>query len=231
MPQVFLFGDSITWGAWDPEGGGWAARLRRQIDRYQVGRADFWCPVYNLGVSGDTAAGVNGRLKSEVSARKDANEEAVILVAIGINDSLYLLDKGRSSFSTEQYRANLERIVQTARGVTEKVAFLGLTPIDETLLNPLPWDAAKAYKFDLVELFNQELISFCKETKAPCLNIWLEWVSADYKQWLSDGLHPNHEGHERIYRAVSNLLAQPEWLGRFLSEELQRAAVFSGSVR
>lgn len=219
MPQLFIFGDSIAWGAWDPEGGGWAARLRRPIDRYQVSHSDYWCPVYNLGVSGDTSAGVSVRLKSEVVARKDSNEEAVILVAIGINDALYLLDENRPSFSEPQYRVNLERILQTASKFTEKIMFLGLAPIDEPLVNPLPWDPAKAYKFDRAELFNGILVQFCEETGTPCLDIWPEWVQAEYKQWLCDGVHPNALGHEHIYRSVRKFLSHPEWLGRFASGE------------
>jgi len=49
MPQLFIFGDSITWGAWDPDGGGWAQRLRKDIDNYQVANRDFWCPTVNTG--------------------------------------------------------------------------------------------------------------------------------------------------------------------------------------
>ena len=33
MEQIIcLFGDSITWGAWDPEHGGWGARLRSYFE-------------------------------------------------------------------------------------------------------------------------------------------------------------------------------------------------------
>lgn len=28
MTRVAIFGDSIAWGSWDPEGGGWTTRLR-----------------------------------------------------------------------------------------------------------------------------------------------------------------------------------------------------------
>jgi hypothetical protein len=40
MPQLFIFGDSITSGAWDPDGGGWAQRLRKDIEYYQVANRD-----------------------------------------------------------------------------------------------------------------------------------------------------------------------------------------------
>ncbi len=75
--------------------------------------------------------------------------------------------------------------------MTEKVVFVGLTPVDEPLVNPLPYDTASAYTFTQVRLFNETLIRFCEEHRAACIDIWSEWVKADYRQWLCDGLHPN----------------------------------------
>lgn len=69
MPEIYVFGSSTTWGAWDHEGGGWAQRLRSDIDRIPAGRPDLWCPVYNLGIPGDTSTGVAARIRNEISAR------------------------------------------------------------------------------------------------------------------------------------------------------------------
>ena len=91
MPQLFIFGDSITWGAWDLQGGGWAQRLKTEIDTFQLKEGfDFWCPTYNLGISGDTSAGLSKRIEGEFLARREPKETPIILIAIGINDSLTL---------------------------------------------------------------------------------------------------------------------------------------------
>jgi len=60
--RICVFGASIAWGAWDPDGGGWVTRLRRyfEINDYDI-------EVYNLGVSGNTTKDLLKRFKTNVS--------------------------------------------------------------------------------------------------------------------------------------------------------------------
>lgn len=206
MAQVYLFGDSITWGSWDPEGGGWAQRLRTEIDRWQIGRDDQWHPVYNLGIPGDTSAGVMQRLSAEVKARFDPNEGAVILIGIGINDSVVHLGGSPESISVVTYQKNLAAVFKAAVEWTTQVGFIGLVPIDDTNLNPVPWDPSKAYRFGRALEFNSALGEFARAQRIPLLDFWDEWVSTDYKTRLFDGLHPNSRGHEVIAEQVKEFL-------------------------
>ena len=55
MQKIFIFGDSIAYGAWDPAGG-WVERLRQWLfvttrDEYNLGTF-----LYNLSIVGDTTA-------------------------------------------------------------------------------------------------------------------------------------------------------------------------------
>ena len=86
MAQILIFGDSITWGAWDEEGG-WAQRFKKEIDKKAI-TANFtsYHSVYNLGISGDNTNDLLERFESETQRRLDEGEEAIILFAIGIND-------------------------------------------------------------------------------------------------------------------------------------------------
>ena len=62
--QFFIFGDSITYGVIDREGG-WANRLRKYLDARTLdsnGKDLFM--LYNLGISGDTSADLLARLAS-----------------------------------------------------------------------------------------------------------------------------------------------------------------------
>jgi lysophospholipase L1-like esterase len=120
MPQLFLFGDSITWGAWDSVGGGWAQRLRKVVDSYQVTNPSFWCPVYNLGISGDTSAGVANRLIQETLLRRDQDEETIFLIAIGINDSIINLRNSKEIVTEEMYVENLDQMLGHARTLSKK---------------------------------------------------------------------------------------------------------------
>ena len=68
MPQILIFGDSIIYGAWDREGG-WAARLRKFLDEKTLTEEDFYCLVYNLGISGDTTEDLLERFEFETEQR------------------------------------------------------------------------------------------------------------------------------------------------------------------
>jgi lysophospholipase L1-like esterase len=213
MPQLFLFGDSITWGAWDPEAGGFAQSLRMLIDQYQAGRSDFWCPVYNLGIPGDTSKGVAHRLSQEVIARREEKEEAFLLIAIGINDSISHLQDSASDVSVESYTENLNGILKQACKLNCKIAFLGLTPVDEARVCPIPWDQNKAYRLARCREFHLACEDFCKTHKLPFLSLWDSWIKSK-ENLLYDGVHPNTEGHRVLFQAVKRFLVE----NRFLPE-------------
>lgn len=52
--QVLIFGTSNTLGCFD-EKGGWADRLKQYCIRKHLEAPDYFCLIYNLGVSGDTS--------------------------------------------------------------------------------------------------------------------------------------------------------------------------------
>ena len=54
MSVICIFGDSISWGAWDLEAGGWVNRLKLYFDN----QPDPQIRVYNLGISGDRVGDV-----------------------------------------------------------------------------------------------------------------------------------------------------------------------------
>ena len=62
--DICIFGASITWGACDPENGGWATMIKNYYEE-KDGRS-----VYVLGVSGDTTEGLLKRLEIEALARE-----------------------------------------------------------------------------------------------------------------------------------------------------------------
>ncbi len=68
MSQILIFGDSNTYGAWDPDGG-WVARLRKFADEKNMEGKDYFVLVYNLGIDGDDTSGVLKRIESETVAR------------------------------------------------------------------------------------------------------------------------------------------------------------------
>jgi len=80
--NICIFGDSITWGAYDPINGGWVGLLRNYFEKKSEGEIE----IYNLGISGNTTDGLLKMIENESIPR----EPEVIVLAIGINDTQYI---------------------------------------------------------------------------------------------------------------------------------------------
>ena len=91
MASILCFGDSITQGYVDLEGG-WTQRLRRRLDQETtVPFGDTTFPahaVFNLGVSGDTAEGLAARLERELAPRQ-LGDQTIVVIAIGVNETAF----------------------------------------------------------------------------------------------------------------------------------------------
>ena len=92
--NICVFGDSVTWGAWDNKGG-WVSRLRAFIES---GNRDYF--VYNLGVSGDTTKELLGRFDIEAKARSPN----IIIFQIGDNDSIFVKSGDKNLVELEVLR-------------------------------------------------------------------------------------------------------------------------------
>ena len=88
--SYIVLGDSITYGAWDIQGSGWASRLRLYLDGVQEKDESKYFLTYNLGIPGENTDGLVGRFESEFKARsRNEDEESVFVFAYGANDSVF----------------------------------------------------------------------------------------------------------------------------------------------
>src|SRR6185369_773264 len=128
--RVLVFGDGIAYGEYDTQGG-WVDRLKVAYfdKRLTYTQADIPA-VYNLGVASDTARSLAARLSHEVVVRRstwESDTNFVIIIAIGINDSL-IDDDGAYVSTPERYFHELEDLYAMAHLFSEKILFVGLTP-------------------------------------------------------------------------------------------------------
>jgi acyl-CoA thioesterase-1 len=200
MTIIIAFGDSVTWGACDREGG-WVQRLRRHLE----GNPENDATVYNAGISGDTTAGLLERMEQEI--RTMDGERTVVIIGIGINDSMFLLKERRNAIPVGDFRKNLGILYLIAKRYSEKVIFVGLNPVDERV-DPIPWLPGASYTNQHVERYNDTIEQFCGKNNLGFVEVFNEWLKQDYPRLLEDGLHPNSGGHERIFRAVREVLAR-----------------------
>jgi lysophospholipase L1-like esterase len=204
QPDLYIFGDSIGYGAWD-EQGGWVDRLKQYFHKEKLANpADQGTEVYNLSIDGDESGDVAARIKTELLARRKpwSKSEDVVLVAIGTNDVYAEGEPDNFKFSARDYSSNLTKIKEEVEAVGLRVAFISLDPVDEARTNPATWGAYFWTNKRLAE-FNQVLEDFCNENKLPMLNLYSQFLSEpNFKDMLFDGAHPNTRGHEYMFENI-----------------------------
>jgi lysophospholipase L1-like esterase len=70
------------------------------------------------------------------------------------------------------------------------------------------WDTDKAYKNEYIQRFNEILRSFCKNNKVYFIEMFEELIKENYQNILKDGVHPNSEGHKKMFEIIKNYLIQ-----------------------
>lgn len=205
--HILIFGDSIVWGAWDKEGG-WAQRIKSFVDHDAV-RADKhnYAAVYCLGVDGNNTLDLLERFDIEIEARQDEGEDTLVIVAIGVNDSQFLLKEKKNRVPLNQYKANLVELINKAKQHGASIVFIGLTPVDKRV-DPTPWNLDKAYKLRFIQDYEDILKKTCKEGNIPFIEVLSKFMENNYKNLLIDGLHPTTKGHKIIFEEVLKYLTK-----------------------
>lgn len=192
--RVLIFGDSITQGFWDIEGG-WVSRIRKHYDQQMIDGTDNDPPtIFNLGVSGNSSDDVLARFENETKAR--ATEEIAFVVAIGVNDAR--TKAGVNYSDPNRYKQNLSEILRLAKQHSSKILFVGLTPCVEERSNPVSWGDT-GYTNGRIKEFDDALRQFCEEEQVLFVEVFEPFAKAEAEtELLPDSLHPNDEGHQLV---------------------------------
>ncbi len=220
---IIIFGDSITNRADDQTGGGWTSRLWSKIysdfsQKYAEGVVLSKHSVLELGIGGDDILGIENRWESEYHTRVnnvDNIEEIIVGIAVGINDSRLELDTGKNHISIEDFTNAYIRVLDKMKILKLKVFIVGLTPVDENKVNPCLWiDPPTSYQNDIILKYNEVLVGLAKKYKHNFVDVYSilrqQIEENEPISILSDGLHPNADGHELIaqqaYRSIKSML-------------------------
>lgn len=202
---VYFFGDSITQGFWDSEGG-WPARVRKHSDAKFLSKENSsYNSFFNLGIDGNTTRNIIHRFDDEVEARLWQGAEYVFVFATGTNDTIF---RGSENFNEpDSFEEELSSLYAKARQYSQSIFFLGLTPVQDDLLNPMPWSkSGKCYSTERMQLFDNVLRAFCEQYDTTYIDIWNDFEAQDIKKVMYDGVHPNSLGHliisEKIIQAL-----------------------------
>lgn len=207
MAQVLIFGDSITQGYWDVDGG-WVQRLRKFVDEKIISsNQKIYHEIYNLGVSGDTSEDILKRFEQEIIARTDKDSEIIILIAIGTNDALFNNVKQSNWVALGKFKENIQALTEIGKKYTEKIVFVGLTPVDELRMDPVPWTPDNSAKNEYVQKYDEIITVLAKENGIGFCLVFEKFLAQDnYQSLLQDGDHPTSTGHEFVYETVKSYL-------------------------
>lgn len=213
--NILIFGDSLTFGKWDKEAG-WPYRLKKNFNRKHLERygdditslsdPNLYQHIYPLGVDGDKTVDLLERIKTEVLARTKRGNKHMFIFAIGINDSQYNEKSGEFRVPLDQFEDNIRELIKISREFTDRIIFIGLTPVDEKLSSPTPWNDHKHYKNEYVRNYNDTLKDICGKEGVDFIGIFERLINSDYEKLLKDGLHLNSGGHEKITGIIKNYL-------------------------
>ncbi len=209
MINLIILGDSLVYGSFDKEGGGWAQLLKIYLDK-RAPRDDknFYCLTYTLGIPGNTTEDLLERADLEIDQRIDGWAKKTIIFAIGLNDCCYDYNKKNNQVPKAKFKNNLNKLVNITKKYAKDIVFVGLTPVNDKLSDPMSWDKSRSLKTKYVEEYNEIIKGVSKEKQCYFIDLLSQFTKIGYNQLLEDGAHPNHKGHEKIFEIVKDYLVK-----------------------
>lgn len=186
--RVLVFGDSIAWGRIDNEAGGWVNRLQREyVNVAEEKEVQF----FNLGIPSDKLADVGSRIQNEMKARgKSRYDIGAVLIAAGINDSKH--DSYPVGTDIAVFKKGLQNIHAL---VGQKLILIGATRI---------LDGTREFSNQEIGKYDEAMRTFSRENSLTYIELRDVLEDADY----ADGIHPNANGHDKIYQTIKAQLVR-----------------------
>ena len=194
MATICVFGDSTAWGAWDLEKVGWVNRLWLYL-----AEKDKDSEVYNLSISGGTTETILARFENEAKIR----QADVLIFQTGGNDAAYEHRESNHLVLPDKFKANIEDIIKRAKRITDRIVFVGFKNVDEAKTKPVPWRDIY-YTNENIKKYNEMMKKVCAEQKVLFSDVFGLLKNDD----LDDGVHPNAEGHKKIFEKVKSFLTK-----------------------
>jgi lysophospholipase L1-like esterase/isopentenyldiphosphate isomerase len=193
--NICTIGDSITWGPRLPFRVAWANLLRNHLER----NSDNLYSLYDLGIDGDTTKDLLARFDVEMRAR----DPGIIIFNIGVNDSLFRKTEDNPETTLEDFETNMLALIEKAHKFTDKIVILGLVKGNDLLTTPLIQSTTgKSYTKARTKIYDAKLKEISEKNSLTFIDVNELLTDADF----DDGLHPNVNGHIKIFEKVSREL-------------------------
>lgn len=192
--RICVFSASTTFGFKDFETGGWCGMLKRELMSEDIS-------VFNLGISGNDSFDLLARLDVECKTR---NPDCIILSVAG-NDTQFFIDKNQCRVSIEDTQNNFIKLIEQSKKYTENIVIVGLTKVNEEKINSIfiP-NKNRYYKNTYIKEYDQMIQKIAETYNLKFINN-LELLRGDD---LEDGLHPNAQGHKKMFERIKDFLIE-----------------------
>jgi len=193
-----VFGDSLVSDEIYLEFDDWVRMLRKFLNLKEE------ASIFNLGIGGETSTGLFERIDTECKARNPD----IIIVRIGANDARYNnITENSVEIPIDKFKDNIKNIIDICKKFTKEIIFIGNLPCVESKTTPTIWSPTEYFYNTSLEKYNNLMKEICNREKILFLDLFDEWLKIDYEKFLlDDGLHPNAEGHKKIFEAVKDFL-------------------------
>jgi acyl-CoA thioesterase-1 len=168
--KIVAFGDSLTAGYGVDLAESYPSVLEKELRNKSIP-----VEIINMGVSGETTSGGRDRVQFIIEQKPK-----YVLLGLGANDML----RGTAPTLTEE---NLKYIIEALQKENINVVLLGM----QASLN-----SGAEYR----KMFNAIYPTLSKTYNVPLVPFFLEGVALRPSLNISDGIHPNKEGYEKIVR-------------------------------
>lgn len=196
--RILVFGDSVSYGAWDINGG-WVDRLKRDFHKKTVESAgETKIQLLNLGISGDNSGKILKRLRHEIEARRSNHLALSLVFSFGTNDSRSN-NNNLPEIDIENFISNTNKIIHIAKTYTNKILFVGNAPLNlsRVSLN------GKDYSDKMIETFDEHLRNLVNKKGIVFIPLRAEFMKHESDELFTyDNLHPNETGHQLILNLV-----------------------------
>ena len=201
--NYIIIGDSITYGIGDFESGGWATMFKNYVVNQDDSKV---CNnyVHIVGFPGATSLDILNKINNILQLFMHKEFINTVILSIGVNDTQVF--NGEPKNNIENYKSNIEKIAKIIIDKGCNLVILGLTRIesDEKFL----WKPNKYYDNDIISEYERDLkliLDYDVELKELCKNNKIKYIPMQEvlgKADFIDGLHPNHNGHKKIFEYI-----------------------------
>ncbi|QRG66050.1 GDSL-type esterase/lipase family protein [Brevibacillus choshinensis] len=201
--KIVALGDSLTRGAGDANGQGYAGLVRQALEK-KLGTSITFS---NLAINGQESTDLVKQLSQE-QVKSLLGEANLVLFTIGGNDmfrqtgGLYTIDKEKLAAATKQLTTNYEEVIKQIRTVNPKA-----TIVYTTLYNPFGDTEASVDTIKPVIDWNytasQIAAKYSNVIVVPTYDLF---VGKEKSYLYTDHFHPNTAGYERMAARVVQAL-------------------------